>query len=178
MHTIPITQGYHEIVWDVLTKDMETPGLRRGSGMVWLDDLRFLETVVIDFEDDQFDDDLISFSGIGRWKIDDSLPGPKTGIAAHSPRGLLAGDHSTMEVKWNSANGGFLTFDFHLGMGRLTFLVDDELRVGESRPGQGNQVGSAAFPAGEHVFSFKYEPPPHANLPLSNVWIDNIVITV
>lgn len=172
--TVRVTKGQHEIVWDVLTKDMAMPPTKRGSGTVWVDDVRFLGTLFLDFEDDKFDDNIVSFSGIGKWKIDDSMPSSATGLSAHSPRGLLPGEHSTMEIRYTAPIGGGISFDCNMGLGTFSFYVDDKLEFTASQPGQGTQEVIVPVSPGEHTFSWKYEPPSHANMPMSMVWIDNI----
>jgi len=175
-HKIPVTQGFNEIVWDVSTIDAPIPPNPQGASTVWIDDVRYFATRTIDFDDDEFDKDLVSFSGLGRWSIDDSLPGPKTGLAAHSPKGLLPGESSTMIIKWTSSSGGPISCDIHLGIGKVSFFVDDQLEYTENRPGKRTQNIEASVGPGEHILSWKYEPPPMANMPMSVVWVDNVVL--
>jgi len=175
---ISVTKGLHEIVWDVNTMNVALPPNQRGSSTVWIDDVRFFGTLTLDWEDNEFDDNLVSFSGIGKWRIDDSLPGPKTGVSAHSPNGLLPGEHSTMEIKWYSPSGGLVTFDCHVGLGTISFYIDDTLEYTEDQPGKGTQTVDTVISPGEHTFSWKYEPPEHANMPMSMVWIDNVEFAI
>ena len=177
---ISVTEGTHDIVWDVNTFDMALPPGTRGSGTVWIDDVRFVETVLFDWEDSTIDQDLVSFKGIGRWKIDDTMPGPadSKSLSIHSPRGLLPGEDSSMIIKQNSPSGGLCSFDVHIGLGKVLVYVDGVLSYSKDGPG-GDTVNYAIdISPGEHTYEFKYQPPPHANMPMSMVWIDNIMITV
>ena len=79
-----------------------------------------------------------------------------------------------MEIEWPSPGGDSVSFDCHLGLGKISFYVDGNLEFFEDRPGIGTQRVDAKFDRGEHTLSWKYEPPIHTNMPLSMVWIDNV----
>ncbi|KAL7554057.1 hypothetical protein ACHAWF_017421 [Thalassiosira exigua] len=175
---VPVSKGVHEVAWVVSTKDMDMPSEQRGSGTVWIDDVKFVETPVFRFDDGVFDPNFFSFSGIGRWKIDDSLPGDQDGLAAHSPMGLLPGEQSTMVMDWDSPTGGIVSFDCHLGLGKITFYVDGTPRFSEAQPGKGTQRVDIIISPGRQTLSWEYKPPSLANMPLSAAWIDNIIFTV
>lgn len=171
--------------------NVPTPPTVRGASTVWMDDVRFIGfgtpdpddsdgpsdsmgPVLMDWDDEVVDGDVVSFEGFSKWRVDDSLPGPKTGSAIHSPKGLLPGEYSTLSIKHSSARGGKVSFDFHLGLGTMYFLIDGEVKYSEARPGQGTKTKEFTTTPGEHTYSWKYEPPPHANMPMSMVWIDNV----
>ena len=177
---VTVKQGENEIMWNVLTNDFPLPpDGNRGTGTVWIDDVQFVGVTTLDFEDDEFDEELFSFSGIGNWRIDKSMPGTdKTGLSAHSPKGLLPGEHSTMEVKWGSPIGGQVTFDMHLGLGKMSFFIDGKLEHTADKPAMGTNKVKVGVPPGEHILSWKYEPSQYANMPMSNVWIDNVTFDI
>lgn len=69
-----------------------------------------------------------------------------------------------------------ITFNYNMGMGKFIFLINGITKVQLAVPGGGLKTFTESLSAGEHVFTWKYEPPSQANLPLSSVWIDNVVI--
>lgn len=174
---LSLSAGPHDIVWDVSSPETPPPPNKRGEGKVWIDDVRYFTPVRFDFDDGTFDENYVSFSGLGEWAIDDSAPGGNGQLTAHSPQGLLPGEQSTMEIRWTSPSGGLITFDCLLGIGKISFYVDDELKFSEDRPARGKQEVEVIISPGEHVLSWKYEPPAQANLPLSMVWVDNVALT-
>merc|ERR1712194_681644 len=117
----------------------------------------------MDWEDGEIDRNLVSFAGIGRWKVDDSLPfsaGKKYGMVVHSPKqGLLAGEYSTMIIKHSFPAGGSVLFDCFLGMGTVSFMIDDEVKFSENKPGRGVQTIEEVVTPGQHTFSWRYDPP-------------------
>jgi len=175
---ISITKGLHEIVWDVLTDDHVLPPTPKGSGTVWIDNVRFggAKGLTLDFEDGEFNEEAVSFSGIGKWRIDDSQPGAKTGVAAHSPKGLMPSEFSTMEVRRLLPVGGTVSSDIHLALGTISFYVNDKLEYTLGRPGSGTKNVEVAVGPGDYTFSWKYEPPGRAGMPMAMVWVDNIMI--
>ena len=54
------------------------------------------------------------------------------------------------------------------------FFIDDKLEYTADKPAMGTEKVKVAVAAGDYVLAWKYEPPKHANMPMSNVWIDNI----
>jgi len=136
---------------------------------------------ILDWEDGEIDNTLVSFSGIGRWRVDDSQPGPpssKTGLSLHSPKGMLPGEQSKMKIKHDVPTSSSVSFDAFLGLGKVSFYVDGNLKWSENRPGRGAQKVEQVVSPGEHTFTWEYEPPQHANMPLSMVWLDNIAFPV
>mmetsp|Transcript_44444 Transcript_44444/g.94598 ORF Transcript_44444/g.94598 Transcript_44444/m.94598 type:complete len:90 (-) Transcript_44444:150-419(-) len=89
----------------------------------------------------------------------------------------MPGEHSTMEIKWTSPNGGLAAFDLHLGLGKVSFYLDDTLEFSLDKPGRGTQRVEATMSPGKHFLSWKYEPPAYANMPMSMVWIDNVELS-
>jgi len=126
--------------------------------------------LVFDWEDKWEDMKHFTFTGFGKWTV-----GPhKDSLAVHSPRGLLPGEHSSLEINMTAPDGGQVSFHVFLGIGKISFFIDSVLEFTEDKPGQGTQEIEAIISPGEHLFSWRYEPPAHANMPLSMVWIDNI----
>jgi len=71
-----------------------------------------------------------------------------------------------------------VSFDAFLGLGKVSFFVDDALHFTEDRPGQGTQEVETILTPGRHSFSWRYDPPEHANMPMTMVWIDNIEFSI
>jgi len=163
---IDVTEGTHEIVWDVNTLPVQSPPGLRGTSTVWVDDVRFIGTAVFDWGGDTFDDDF-TFSGAGKWGIYGSVPGPKDALTVRSQKGLLPGEHSTMEIERTVPGGALFSFEAYLGMGKISFFIDSTLHFTEDKPGQGNQKVEAILTPGTHSLRWRYEPPAHANMPMS-----------
>ena len=81
-----------------------------------------------------------------------------------------------MKIKRNISKAGMLTFEAHIGLGKVFFYVDGELKWSEDKPGRGTQEVEVMVSEGQHTFEWKYEPPPHSNMPMAAVWLDNIMI--
>jgi hypothetical protein len=74
------------------------------------------------------------------------------------------------------SSGGKITFNHNMGLGKFTFLIDGDSKLSVSVPGGGTKTFEASLEPGNHIFTWKFEPPSTPNMPLSFVWIDNIRI--
>ena len=173
-----LTNGIHSIVWDVSTQDSEIPPGQRGTGTVWIDDVRFVEAILLDWEDNIVDEEIVSFEGFGKWRIDGAMPGKTSPNSLHSPKGLLPGEQSSMVITQTSqSSSGLISFDVHVGLGKFSFYIDGVKKYEEDGPAEDTSTYQEKIDKGTHKYEFKYEPPSHANMPMSMVWIDNIMIT-
>jgi len=176
--TVDVPSGQHTIEFEVKTIDSPMPPNPRGSGKVWVDNVRFHESVIYDFDDGEISDDFET-GGVGRWRVDDNQPSGGTGLAVRSQKGLLPGESCslfyTAEV---GESGSVVSFNVFLGMGTFSFLVDDTVKDRIGMPGAGVRRVSILLPPGQHALEWKYEAPFAANMPLSAVWVDNISFDV
>jgi hypothetical protein len=74
------------------------------------------------------------------------------------------------------SGGGKISFNYNMGVGSFTFLIDGASKVNVAVPGGGLKTFQESLEAGDHTFTWKYDAPAHSNLPLSGVWIDDIKI--
>lgn len=135
------------------------------------------QALLLDWESETIDDNLVKFEGIGKWSIDDSQPCCRDGVAIHSPR-LIPGEYSTMVIEYSAPSGGSrLSFDHNVGLGTFTFFIDGKEKLKVAVPGGGTNTFKGDLEPGDHKLSWRFDAPVMANLPLSMVWIDNIEIS-
>ncbi|EJK68496.1 hypothetical protein THAOC_10313 [Thalassiosira oceanica] len=176
--TVNVPSGQHTIEFEVKTIDSLIPPNPRGSGKVWVDNVRFHESVIYDFDDGEISDDFES-GGVGRWRVDDGQPAGGTGLAVRSQKGLLPNESCSLFYMAEAGeSGSVVSFDAFLGMGTFSFLVDDAVMHRSAMPGAGVRRISILLPPGQHALEWRYEAPVAPNIPLSAVWVDNISFDV
>ena len=176
--TIDVPSGQHTIEFEVKTIDSLMPPNPRGSGRVWVDNVRFHESVIYDFDDGEISDDFDS-GGVGRWRVDDGQPSGGTGLAVRSQKGLLPGESCSLLYTVDAGESGtVVSFDAFLGMGTFSFLVDGDVMHMITMPMADTRRVSILLPPGQHVLEWRYEAPFAPNMPLSAVWVDNITFDV
>ena len=172
--TVDVPSGQHTIDFEVKTIDSLLPPNPKGSGRVWVDNVRFYESVVYDFDDGELGDEFES-GGVGRWRVEDDQPSAPTGMAVRSQKGLLPGESCSLFYTADAGeNGSIVGFDSFLGMGTFSFFVDDVVKDRIAIPGAGLRRVSILLSPGQHALEWKYEAPFAPNMPLSAVWVDNI----
>lgn len=172
--TVDVPSGQHTIDFEVKTIDSLLPPNPKGSGRVWVDNVRFYESVVYDFDDGELGDEFES-GGVGRWRVEDDQPSAPTGMAVRSQKGLLPGESCSLFYTADAGeNGSIVGFDSFLGMGTFSFFVDDVVKDRIAMPGAGWRRVSILLSPGQHALEWKYEAPFAPNMPLSAVWVDNI----
>ncbi|KAL3791278.1 hypothetical protein HJC23_000895 [Cyclotella cryptica] len=134
------------------------------------------QSLFLDWESNLIDETKVRFEGLGKWKIDDTQPCCKTGVSIHNPL-LLPGEYSSMVIDFTiPSSGGKISFNYNMGLGKFTFLIDGDSKVTVAVPGGGSKKFEGSVEPGDHTFTWKFEPPSNPNMPLSYVWIDNISI--
>ena len=129
--------------------------------------------LMLDWEDEIIPD-IVKFEGTGKWRIDETQPCCRTGVAIHN-QNLLPGEYTSMIIEYTvPPGGGEISFDYNMGLGGFDFLINDKPKLRVAVPGGGLKVFKQSLEAGDYKFTWKYGAPPVPNLPLSAVWIDNI----
>jgi len=178
VQSVTLDPGEHEVAWIIWRSNSDSlPVEELGQGLVWLDAIKYTPGLSFNFDLGVFDMNYVRFSGVGTWAIDDSQPANDDGLAAHSPKFLLPGEHSVMSITYDVPQpGGKITFGFVLGMGTFSFYIDGEKFKDSNTPSTKATTFSYSLTPGEHKFDWKYDAPSIPNLPLSMVWVDNIQI--